>query len=448
MKDMGKGKSPLREGSGGVTRKESSMPVTAVVGAQWGDEGKGRIIDYLAQQADVVIRFQGGDNAGHTVINEYGKHALHLIPSGIFNPDTMNIIGSGCVVNPQSLLDEMAALEKANVPLANLWISNRAQIVMPYHRLLDGLEENARGKDTIGTTKRGIGPAYADKAARSGLRMGDLLNPAWLESRLDSALRTVNEKIKILGGEPVDGQALYTLCLDYQAKLADRIVDTVPLLRQAVAADRRILLEGQLGVMRDLDWGIYPYVTSSNPTAAYAASGAGLPARAISQVIGVVKAYSTAVGDGPFPVELHDAVGAKLREIGLEFGATTGRPRRCGWFDGVAINYAAWLNGMTSLAITKLDVLDHFEQLKICVGYRLPSGPILTDTLPDTPLLYQVEPIYEEWAGWASSTAGCRTWADLPSAAQAYIRRLSELAGIKVAYVSVGPEREQMFAVE
>ncbi|RIK56540.1 MAG: adenylosuccinate synthase, partial [Chloroflexi bacterium] len=226
------------------------MAVTAVVGAQWGDEGKGRVIDYLAQKADVVIRFQGGDNAGHTVINEFGKHALHLIPSGIFNPATANLIGSGCVVNPQSLLDEMAKLEQAGVVLDNLWISTRAQMVMPYHRQLDVLEEAARGKDTIGTTKRGIGPAYADKAARSGLRMGDLLQPDWLETRLDSALATVNRKIEILGGEPVSGDELYALCMQYRQKLGPRIVDSVPLVRRAYEAGRQILLEGQLGVMR------------------------------------------------------------------------------------------------------------------------------------------------------------------------------------------------------
>ena len=423
------------------------MSVTAIVGAQWGDEGKGRIIDYLAQVADVVIRFQGGDNAGHTVINEYGKHALHLIPSGIFNPTTQNIIGSGCVVNPQALLDEMKNLEAAGLKLDNLWISNRAQMVMPYHRLLDELEETARGKDTIGTTKRGIGPAYADKASRSGLRIGDLLQPDWLEGRLDSALMTVNQKLQILGGQPLDGQELYALCMNYREKLAHRIIDTVPMTRKALEEQRSFLLEGQLGVMRDLDWGIYPYVTSSNPTASFAASGAGLPARVIDRVIGVVKAYSTCVGDGPFPVELHDADGEKLRAIGGEFGATTGRPRRCGWFDGVAINYAAWLNGMTGLAITKLDVLDHFETLRICTGYRLPSGELVTNTMPDTPLLYEAQPVYEEWAGWNTSTEQCRRWEDLPQPAQAYIRRLSELAGVKVDYVSVGPEREQMFAV-
>ena len=423
------------------------MTVIAVVGAQWGDEGKGRIIDFLAQEADMVIRFQGGDNAGHTVINEFGKHALHLVPSGIFNPATQNIIGTGCVVNPQSLLQEMASLAQAGVTLDNLWISARAQMLMPYHRLLDELEERARGKDTIGTTKRGIGPAYADKAARSGLRMGDLLQPDWLEARLDNALRVVNRKLQILGGQPVDGQELYALCMAYREQLQERIVDTVPLVRDAIQRGDDILLEGQLGVMRDLDWGIYPYVTSSNPTAAYAPSGAGLPARTIDRVIGVVKAYSTAVGDGPFPVELHDEDGEKLREIGGEFGATTGRPRRCGWFDGVAIGYASWINGMTGLAITKLDVLDHFETLRICVGYRLPNGEVVTDSMPDTPVLYQVEPVYEEWPGWLTSTQDCRRWDDLPKPARAYIHRISELAGVKVDYVSVGPEREQMFAV-
>jgi len=421
------------------------MTVTAIVGAQWGDEGKGRIIDYLAQNADVVIRFQGGDNAGHTVINEFGKHALHLIPSGIFNPETTNIIGSGCVVNPQSLLEEMASLTKAGLALDNLWISTRAQMLMPYHRTLDVLEESARGSDTIGTTKRGIGPAYADKAARSGLRMGDLLQPEWLETRLDSALRTTNRKIEVLGGEPIDGAALYELCMDYRAKLGNRIVDTVPIVRHAIDQKQDILLEGQLGVMRDLDWGIYPYVTSSNPTASYASSGAGLPARAIDRVIGVVKAYSTAVGDGPFPVESFDEIGQRLRSEGGEYGATTGRPRRCGWFDGVAIRYASWLNGMTGLAITKLDVLDGFEMLKVCVGYQMENGEIVSDSMPDTPLLNKVTPIYEEWPGWQTSTANCRRWEDLPAAAQAYINRLSELADVKVDYISVGPEREQMF---
>ena len=424
------------------------MTVTAIVGAQWGDEGKGRIIDYLAQQgAPIVMRFQGGDNAGHTVINQYGKHALHLVPCGIFNPNAINIIGSGCVVNPAQLLEEMAALEQAGVDTASLLISNRAQLLLPYHRTLDALEEAARGSDTIGTTKRGVGPAYSDKATRSGLRMGDLLNPDWLEGRLDNALRTVNRKIEILGGEPVDGQELYALCMDYRRHFEDRIVDTVPILRRALEENQDVLLEGQLGVMRDLDWGIYPYVTSSNPTAAFAPTGAGLPARAIDRIVGIVKAYSTCVGDGPFPVELAGADAERLREIGKEFGATTGRPRRVGWFDGVAINYAAWLNGMTSIAVTKLDILDHFETIQICTGYRMPNGDVITKSMPDTPLLYEVEPVYEEWEGWLESTEDCRHIEELPPKAQAYLARIGELAGVPIDYVSVGPERQQMFVV-
>lgn len=425
------------------------MTTTIVIGAQWGDEGKGRIIDYLATDADLVMRFQGGDNAGHTVINAYGKHVLHIIPSGIFNPQTVNIIGAGCVVNPQGLLTEMAGLEKANVSLDNLWVSTRAHMVLPYHQQLDGLEEASRSaKAKIGTTKRGIGPAYAHKAARFGLRIGDLLHPAWLEQRLDNALTRVNRQLEQLGGEPVDKAEMLTLCQTFRAKIGHRIIDTVPMVRAAIGQKQHILLEGQLGIMRDLDWGIYPYVTSSNPTAAFASSGAGIPARHVDTVIGVVKAYSTAVGTGPFPTELHDAMGDKLRDIGQEYGATTGRPRRCGWFDGVALNYAAWLNGMTGLAITKLDILDHFAELKICTGYTMPDGNIITNTMPQTVLLDSAEPIYETWAGWESSTADCRDWNDLPTQAQAYLSRISQLAQVPIAYISVGPEREQMFEMK
>jgi len=424
------------------------MTVRAVVGAQWGDEGKGRIIDYLAHQSDcVVVRFQGGDNAGHTVINNYGKNVLHLIPSGIFSPKNVNIIGSGCVVNPQSLLDEMDGLTKCGVSLDNLWISNRAQMLMPYHRTIDELEEAARGADTIGTTKRGVGPAYSDKATRSGLRIGDLLDPDWLEGRLDQALSAINRKVALLGGETIDENEMYALCMSYRDKLAKHIVDTIPIMRSALDNGTDILLEGQLGVMRDLDWGIYPYVTSSNPTAAFAPSGAGIPPQSLKEVVGVVKAYSTCVGDGPFPVELLDADGEKLRQIGGEFGATTGRPRRCGWFDGVAINSAAWLNGMTGLAVTKLDILDQFETIMICTGYLMTDGTIIENSLPDTPQLYNVSPIYEEWDGWNQSTEACRSWNDLPAAAKAYINRISEIAEVPVQYVSVGPERDQMFLV-
>lgn len=422
------------------------MTVTAVVGAQWGDEGKGRIVDYLAQKsACIAIRFQGGDNAGHTVINQYGKFALHLVPCAIFNPTADNIIGTGCVVNPAQLIEELASLEVAGVNTERLWISDRAQMIMPYHRTLDGLEEAARGADQIGTTKRGVGPAYSDKATRSGLRIGDLLNPDWLENRLDQALKTINRKIEILGGDPVDGQELYATCMDYRSQIGHRIIDTTQLLRPALNEGRDMILEGQLGVMRDLDWGIYPYVTSSNPTAAFAPSGAGLPAGAVDEVLGIVKAFSSCVGDGPFPCELDADEAERLRTLGGEFGATTGRPRRVGWFDGVAIRYAAWLNGMTGLALTKLDILDHYDTLKICVGYELPSGEVITDSMPDTSSLYQVKPIYEEWDGWLSDTTNCRAWSDLPAQAQKYVARIQELAEVQITSISVGPERDQMF---
>jgi adenylosuccinate synthase len=421
------------------------MTVTAVVGAQWGDEGKGRIVDYLAKRAHYVVRFQGGDNAGHTVVNDYGKTVLHLIPCGIFYQNVHNIIGTGCVVNPKSLLEEIAHLKSIGVSCDRLWISSRAQMVLPYHRTLDELEEKARGADTIGTTMRGVGPAYSDKATRSGLRIGDLLQPDWLESRLDAALHTVNQKLTILGGQPVDGREMFDLLMEFRLQLAPRIVDTAPILRMALEANNDILLEGQLGVMRDLDWGIYPYVTSSHPTAAFAPSGAGLPAGSLDEVYGVCKAYSTCVGDGPFPVELHDDVGKRMQDVGQEFGATTGRPRRCGWFDGVAIRYAAWLNGMTGLAITKLDVLDGIETLKICTGYRLEDGTVLTDTVPDTSLLMHAQPLWEEMSGWDGPTTGCGSWAALPVQARDYINRISELAGVPVSYVSVGPERDNMF---
>ena len=421
------------------------MTVTAVVGAQWGDEGKGRVIDNLAQQADMVIRFQGGDNAGHTVVNDLGIFRLHLIPSGIFNRTTQNIIGTGTVVNPDSLLREMADVAKAGVSLDNLWLSERANIVMPYHVQLDGLQESARGGSAIGTTKRGIGPTYADKAARWGVRLGDLRHPEWLRERLEQVVPRKSVQLERYGQPPLLVDDVYAQCLDWRAKLGDRIIDTVPMIRTAVQADQAVLLEGQLGVMRDLDWGIYPYVTSSNPTAAYAGAGAGIPAAHITRIVGVVKAYSTCVGAGPFPVELLDETGDKLREVGDEYGATTGRPRRVGWFDGVAIDYAAWLNGFTDLAVTKMDVLDKMPELKICTGYRL-GNEVLT-RMPDTAELEMAAPVYETWSGWMQPTTGCRSWDELPAAAQRYLLRIQELAGVRITWVSVGPERDEMFEV-
>ncbi len=428
------------------------MPVIAVVGAQWGDEGKGRVVDYLASSgasgkaADMVIRFQGGDNAGHTVVNQWGEFKLHLVPSGIFNPGTQCIVGTGCVVNPETLMAEMDDLRAAGLALEDLFISSRAHLTLPYHRQLDGLEESARGGKAIGTTKRGIGPTYADKAARWGLRAGDLLHPDRLRERLAAVLPRKNRSITYFGGEVVDLDTLSTQCLHWAEHLRSHITDTLPLIRTAVEADRTVLLEGQLGVMRDLDWGAYPYVTSSNPLASFGPVGAGLPLQAVSQVIGVVKAYVTAVGAGPLPTELTGETGERLRRVGREYGATTGRPRRCGWLDAVALDYAHWLNGFAGLAITKLDVLDGMSELKICTGYRFPSGEV-TRRMPDPASLDSVEPVYETWPGWDQTTRDARRWDGLPVAAQRYLRRIEELTGAPIRWVSVGPEREAMIEV-
>ncbi len=426
------------------------MPVIAVVGALWGDEGKGHIVDYLSRGAEIIMRVQGGDNAGHTVVNEYGTFRLHLVPSGVFHPGTICIIGAGTVVNPDTLLQELAELEAAGVDTSRVWISDRAHLVFPYHRQRDELEERGRGDRPLGTTRRGIGPAYSDKAARIGLRMGDLLHRDWLHRRLQQTYAAISGRIAALNGEPPPLEELIARCELWREHLKDRIIDTVPLLQEALRRDARILLEGQLGAMRDLDWGIYPYVTSSNTLVGYAAVGAGIPPQAIREVIGVVKAFATAVGEGPLVTEVHGELAERLRRggppEGWEFGATTGRPRRCGWPDGVALRHAAWLNGFTALAVTKLDVLDGLEEIPLCVGYRLPSGEILTH-VPDTPVLEQVTPVYEYLPGWSGPTAMARCWRELPEAARAYLRRLAELAGAPVRYVSVGPGRDQILEV-
>lgn len=426
------------------------MPVIAVVGALWGDEGKGHIVDYLSREAEIVMRVQGGDNAGHTVVNEYGTFRLHLVPSGVFHPGTACIIGAGTVVNPDTLLQELAELEAAGVDTSRVWISDRAHLVFPYHRQRDELEERGRGDRPLGTTRRGIGPAYSDKAARIGLRMGDLLYRDWLHRRLQQAYAAISARMVALNGEPPSLEELIARCEGWREHLKDRIIDTIPVLQDALRRDARVLLEGQLGAMRDMDWGIYPYVTSSNTLVGYAAVGAGIPPRAIQEVIGVVKAFATAVGEGPLVTEVHGELAERLRrggpQEGWEFGATTGRPRRCGWPDGVALRHAAWLNGFTALAVTKLDVLDGLEEIPLCVGYRLPSGEVLTH-VPDTPVLEQVTPVYERLPGWTGSTSTARRWQDLPEAAQGYLRRLAELAGAPVRYVSVGPARDQILEV-
>ncbi|MEA5032554.1 MAG: adenylosuccinate synthase [Sphaerochaeta sp.] len=419
------------------------MSVTAIVGAQWGDEGKGRVVDYLAQKAQVVIRYQGGDNAGHTVINDKGKFALHIIPSGIFNPETLCLVGAGTVVNFETMATELASIAKAGVDGKNLFIDRRAHLIMPFHCLLDGAEEASKKSGwAVGTTKRGVGPCYSDKASRVGIRASDILDPERLRTRLEMMLPQKNRQLAHYGLEEVRVEDLMALCAAWRERFGSQIIDTLPILRDAIKGGKEVLLEGQLGIMRDLDWGIYPYTTSSNPTAGGACSGAGISPRHIDEVVGVVKAYSTSVGGGPFPTELFDAQGEKLRAVGQEFGATTGRPRRCGWFDAVAASFSCWINGFTGIAITKIDILDTFETLKICTGYMI-DGELVTD-LPDTSGQEKAEPVYEEMAGWMTSTADARTWDDLPPKAQAYVTRLAQLTGAPIKFISVGPERDQI----
>jgi adenylosuccinate synthase len=352
------------------------------------------------------------------------------------------ILGAGTVIDPTALLEEMAELERSGVDTKNLWVDRRAHIVFPYHQLLDG----ARDRDSkLGTTHRGIGPTYGDKCAYRGIRIGDLLHPEFLRQRLEGILPIKNHELSFYGIPSLKLEDLLTQVDRWRQKLSQRIIDSVPIMREALKANQRILLEGQLGIMRDIDWGIYPYSTASSPTAGGACSGAGIPPRYLNDVVGVVKAYSTSVGGGPFPTELNDSDGERLRKIGDEYGATTKRPRRCGWLDAVTVQYAAWLNGLTGLAITKLDVLDSFEKVKICTAYRVGSNTM--SDVPDTITQGQVQPIYEEWPGWKTPTTEVRLWSKLPSPAQAYLKRVEALAGVPIRFVSVGAKREQIICL-
>jgi len=432
------------------------MSVIAVVGAQWGDEGKGRVVDYLAHDADLVIRYAGGNNAGHTVMNPQGHFKLHLIPSGIFYPATRNLLGNGVVINPPALVAELDALGAAGIGCQNLFISDRAHLVMPYHVLIDQLEERERGTAKLGTTSRGIGPAYVDKVARRGIRVVDLMEADIFIARLSTALARVRRMVAgyfaASDDDPMadaiaaatDEAAIGAAYLAAGERLRQHVVDGQALVEGALRDDQRILLEGQLGTMRDIDWGVYPYVTSSSPIPGGASLGAGLPAVAIDRVLGVAKAYTTAVGAGPLPTELTDATAERLRERGMEYGASTGRPRRCGWYDAVTVRYSASLAGYSSIALTKLDVLDDLPNIPVCVAYRDPLGGELT-TVPASDAIYaRLQPIYEELPGWQTDTTACRAWSELPGAARAYVERLEALAGVPISHVSVGPERAQM----
>ncbi len=413
--------------------------MTAVVGAQWGDEGKGKITDYLAQQADVVIRFQGGSNAGHTVVNEHGTFKLHLVPSGIFNPSALCIVGPGTVVDLPGLVEELEMLEGRGISTANLRVSDRAHLVLPYHIALDRLDERERGRQRLGTTGRGVGPAYADKVARHGVQVYEVRDERRFRARVAHELLTKNAILERFGDAPLDSLEVADAVLRAAARLGDRIVDTLPLVEDAVAKDARILLEGQLGAMRDLDWGIYPYVTSSNPLAGGAAVGAGIAPRLITRVIGVVKAYSTAVGEGPFPTELSGREADELRERANEYGATTGRPRRVGWFDAVASRHAHRLNAFTEIAVTKLDMLGTYHRIPFCVAYEI-DGKRTTD-MPPTAILERATACYEEQPGWGCDITAVTDRARLPAAATAYLRRIEVAVGAPVGMVGIGPER-------
>lgn len=416
-----------------------------VVGSQWGDEGKGKVVDVLAERADLVVRYQGGANAGHTVVIGKEEFVLHQIPSGILHERTGCIIGNGVVLDPETLVGEIDGLAKRGIVLGDrLYISDRAHLVMPYHKLL---EKSAEKKQKIGTTGRGIGPAYEDKTGRRGVRAGDLLNVRSIRERLEERIESVNQVLAALGsGERATVSENLGLLEKAASELGDYITDTGRLTYDAIKSGKNVLLEGAQGAMLDVDHGTYPFVTSSNTTAGGGTIGAGIGPTSIDAVLGVVKAYTTRVGNGPFPSEADGGAGDLLRKLGGEFGATTGRPRRCGWFDAVVLRYAVRVNGITHLAVTKLDVLDTFTEIQLCTGYRL-DGEELSELPSDAAALDRVEPVYETHRGWESSTEKCRSLADLPVAARDYLKRIEDLAGAKIRYIGVGVRRDQIIDV-
>lgn len=426
------------------------MPVVAVIGGQWGDEGKGHIVDMLAAKARMVVRYGGGNNAGHTVVNDQGTFKLHILPSGILDPSIVNVIGSGVVIDPQVLIKEITDLHGRNVSTSRLVISERAHVIMPYHVMIDQHQETARGDHRIGTTGRGIGPAYADKMSRSGIRMGDLLHEETLLGRLRVVLEEKNRLLtKLYGAQPLSLHDTYLTYLDYGRQLADYITDTHPIIHRALEKDLPVLLEGAQGTLLDVDYGTYPYVTSSPPGAPGACQGAGIGPSALNSTVGVYKAFATRVGEGPFPTEVEGEDADRLRQIGMpwaEVGTTTGRLRRVGWFDAVLARYAAQLNGVDTIALTKLDVLDTLPSIKICTGYRLHDAEL--DHPPSNiTILGQVEPIYEEMRGWMAPTSHIRRFAELPDEAKSYVARLCQLIGARLGVISVGPERDQIIPV-
>ncbi len=417
------------------------MVAVAVIGAQWGDEGKGKLVDELSMCADFVVRYQGGSNAGHRVVHDKGEFSFRLVPSGILYPNTTCIIGNGVVVDPKGLIEEMEQLQKQGITVSRLFISERAHVVMPYHFLLDRLEEEARGADKIDSTQRGIGPAYVDKHARSGIRMADLLDVDTFRAKLATILQQKNRMItQIYGQPPMSLEEIHGEYFGYGQQLRSHIADTQQMLHNALFDHKTILLEGAQGALLDIDFGTYPFVTSSSTMAANAAVGAGLPPRSIDRVVGVYKAYITRVGSGPMPTGLFDDIGRLMRDRGHEYGTNTGRERRCGWFDAVAGRFVAQINGLDAAVITKLDVLDTFPTIKICTAYNLRGQIVhsLPATLSD---LAACEPVYEEVEGWQCNTSGITNYDDLPAAAKAYLKRLETLLETPIAMISVSPQR-------
>ncbi|MBI3403805.1 MAG: adenylosuccinate synthase [Acidobacteria bacterium] len=410
-----------------------------VLGAQWGDEGKGKIVDMLTRHFSMVARYQGGHNAGHTVYVNGAKFILRLIPSGILHPGITCVIGNGVVVDPQALFAEVDELTKNGIDVGNrILVSDKAHLILPYHRDLDLLSEARRGERKIGTTSRGIGPAYEDKIARRGIRVGDLSDPKGLEQNVRD---NVTARNRLVQESTMEWKPVLEQLLKHAERLKPMVRDVSVLLTQAMRDGQSIMFEGAQGTLLDIDHGTYPYVTSSNASAGGVATGLGIPPRAIGKVLGVAKAYTTRVGEGPFPTELSGEIGNRLRETGSEYGAVTGRPRRCGWYDAVAIRYAARINGLDGLALTKLDVLDGFERLDICTSYRC-AGRALTELPSDIGQLAQCEPVYESMPGWSAPTKGAQTFDQLPEAARKYIARLEEVSGVKAAIVSTGSERD------
>ncbi len=419
-----------------------------VIGAQWGDEGKGKITDLLSRSADVVVRYQGGVNAGHTIVVDDRVLKLHLIPSGILYPETTCLIGSGTVVDPKVMLGEMDTLREFGIDVSGLKVASTAHVTMPYHRLLDQAMEQRRGDRRIGTTGRGIGPTYADKAERNGIRVIDLLDAGRLRERLIGPLTEKNELLeKVYGVEPLDPDAVIEEYARYGERLSPHVVDCTRVIHEAARARKNILFEGAQGTLLDLDHGTYPYVTSSNPVSGGACVGAGVGPTLIDRVIGVAKAYTTRVGEGPFPTELQGSLNDHLCDRGGEFGTTTGRRRRCGWFDGVIGRYAVEVNGLDCLAITKLDVLDELDEIQVCVAYELDGRRI--DHFPSSSEDFaHCRPLFQTLPGWQCSTADCRRLEDLPPAAMAYLRFLAELMEVPIAIVSLGAQRDQTIVVE